>query len=247
MGGEQKITGVLLLGGDQLAEEAGTALWSMLLEVGQLYQAAGQQLAIEGKFVARHVPERLQARLDCDDCVQVGPGDVEELMKRSEGPLSGTFEHRQLAEAVRDLLRIPPDRTALVLTDLELSPPEGARYRLWESSPAGWVGSVAPMDPTYWGSQDAQRVVAVKRRARAAVGAMVGAILGFERCDNHQCFLFRRVDSVLRLDHMRVLGGEHDQVQRDEAVGYRDATTDPEEVLEVLTASDLTKDGWVAP
>ena len=247
MNEQLRITGVLLLGDDRLAEEGGGALWAMLREVGQLYQAAGHDPTFDFKFVGRHVPERVQKRADCDDCVLVEPGDVDDLMKRAEGPLSGTFEHQRLAEGVRDLLRISPEETALVLTDFELSPPAGARYRLWDSSSAGWVGSIAPMDPAYWGSHDPQRVVALKRRARAAVGAMVGAVLGFERCDNHQCFMFRRIDSVLRLDHMRVLGMEHDQLNREEALGYPDTTKDPDQVLEVASASELTKHGWVSP
>lgn len=244
---QQAITTVLLVGGEEFAEQAGIALWTMVLEVKQLYEAAGQHPVIDCRFVGRHVPERLQKQVESDHCVRVPPSDVDELMNHAEGSLAGTFEHERLAEAVRELLHLPPDVTALILTDLELSPPAGARYRLWDSSPTGWVGSVAPMDPAYWGSYDPQRVIAVKRRARAAVGAMVGSILGLERCDNHQCFMFERVDSVLRLDHMRALGKEHDQVDRDEALGYPDTSADPEQVLEVATATKLDKQGWVSP
>ena len=85
--------------------------------------------------------------------------------------------------------------------------------------PLGCVVSLAPLDPRYWGERmpHDERVGTIKRRARAAMLAIVGALVGLQRCANDRCYLFADINSVLQLDEMTHLGPEHEV----EALAFR--------------------------
>ena len=122
----------------------------------------------------------------------------------------------------------------MLVTDVELTPPPDWRYIIWDTFPLGCVVSLAPLDPRYWGERmpHDERVGTIKRRARAAMLAIVGALVGLQRCANDRCYLFADINSVLRLDEMTHLGPEHEV----EALAFRGFVdeTSPEDAQEVV-------------
>lgn len=108
---------------------------------------------------------------------------------------------------------VQPTGWTLILTDIELEPPLDWRYIIWRSFPQGAVVSTATLDPRYWREpveSEVHRVLMIKARARAACISVVGSLIGLERCSNPECFLFKDVDSLVRLDDMKFVGPEHD-------------------------------------
>ncbi len=139
----------------------------------------------------------------------------------SESDLAGMWDtikpgtladQAQIAQAVREWM--PSDGDLLVvITDELITPPPEWRYVIWDLTPSGFVMTIAPLDPEYWGDTSADaaaRLTAIKRRTRAALLSILGTALGLRRCDNPECYLFRNVESVVRLDEMRFIGPEHD-------------------------------------
>jgi hypothetical protein len=121
-----------------------------------------------------------------------------------------TVDARVLGALVQETVQ--PSGWTLIVTDIELQPPPDWRYIIWDSFPSGAVVSIATLDPAYWREPDrseTHRVRAVKKRARAACISVVGSLIGLHRCSNPECFLFSEVDSLVRLDEMKVVGPEH--------------------------------------
>ncbi len=125
-------------------------------------------------------------------------------------PQPRTVDAMLLGPAVQTLIQ--PEGLTLLVTDLELTPPNDWRYIIWDGMPLGTVASIAPLDPVYWGepfADERERARTVKHRTRAACMSIVGSLVGLERCQNEECFLYFNVDSVTRLDDWRYIGAEH--------------------------------------
>jgi predicted Zn-dependent protease len=117
----------------------------------------------------------------------------------------------QITGFVRRRIKGPARKAPLiVVTDLEITPPEGWSYVIWWSDEkGGQVVAVPPTDPGFWGTKDEDRLLTIKHRVRTAVLSIAGELLGLERCSNDRCFLYEDVDSASTLDSMMWLGPEH--------------------------------------
>jgi hypothetical protein len=132
------------------------------------------------------------------------------------GKYRRTVDHERVAELVRSELRAAVtdsgDDRLLIITDQELTPPKDWSYIIWDGTSDASVISLLPLDPQYWmASRFADREIGatIKRRLRAACICSVGEWLGMFRCEDPECFLFRDIDNVDRLDSMLRLGSEH--------------------------------------
>lgn len=154
------------------------------------------------------------------------------------GADKGIVDHVVLGGLVHQL--VEPDGTSVIVTDVEIRPPPDWRYMIWDSFPSGAVVSFAPLDPMYWyatGTDESERVATIKTRARAACLTVVGSLLGVGRCANELCFMLANVDSVLRLDEMVYLGGEHGipELEGRSFAGDSGHPAQPEGVMTIVT------------
>ena len=129
---------------------------------------------------------------------------------RAKGSLSHTYNQSKLGELARELIGpLPEPGHLLLVTDVEIEPPNGWRYIVWDDCPGGSVVSTAPTDPEYWSIRDPLRSMTFKQRVRSACCSALGVLMGLGRCGNPDCFLYSQVDSVRVLDRMIYFGGEH--------------------------------------
>jgi predicted Zn-dependent protease len=127
-----------------------------------------------------------------------------------------------LIKEVRKLIgNVPTNVPLLVVTDQELTPPPSWNYIIWDhlDKEPSFIVSIKPTDPRYWGLRST-RLPAIKQRVRAACCSAVGQMLGFSRCSNPACFLYKPVESVSNLDEMSHLGREHKEPKLS-GMGYR--------------------------
>lgn len=220
----------LLFKEEAASELLGQALWSAITEVAQFYQPDGGQSSVleftrgagltwtgaivslaprfRPHFLAPSLPVALSDGHTGPEPEQMilGP-DIDDLWR--DLPLRfGTYDHEVLGERVRELVS---DTPIVVITDQHITPPKEWRYVLWDQFLGGAVLSIAPMDPQYWGiaGPPRERVSTIKWRARAALLTITGELFGIGRCSNPHCYMFANVDSVSRLDAMRLMGPEH--------------------------------------
>jgi predicted Zn-dependent protease len=141
------------------------------------------------------------------------PSSWDEYQSRVATPTSQPhrqFDARVIGAAVQEIAK--STSWLLIVADYELTPPPTWRYIVWDVIPSGAVVSIAPIDPVYWSepvTDTTHRTKVIKMRARAACMSVIGSLLGLQRCDNPNCFLYANVDSVVRLDDMAVVGPEH--------------------------------------
>jgi hypothetical protein len=238
---------VLLVREPETLDSLGPALWATFEEVEKLYNLDRQLARFSRTCVAPEMPAGLTARIRSDDSLRPDVGEWNDLWDQCGGSYSDTIDQRCLVGRLKKMLGHTPrplNASAIVVTDEELTPPPQWRYILWEACDGVTVVSTAAMDPEYWGISDPDRLRTLKHRVRASCMCAVGMALGFDRCENEQCYLFEKVDSVLRLDLMRTIGREHREYPADEPVGYFIHEGDPAEGQEVVSAEDLQVQGW---
>lgn len=216
------LTQVLLLANPEHYESTGPALWAMLEEVALLYNVGGQVVHPVRRYVTPEPVHALEAVASQEEQLVVGSGIVPLLA--TPGRYAGTLDPEPLADRVRAMLSEYGHEagTLQVVTDQEITPPPDMRYILWQGANDWGVVSIAPMDPEYWGLLDEEPTAQIKRRARAAAISQVGSMLDLERCGNPRCFMYGNVDSVLRLDRMRLIGDEHPDFPGAGRVGFGD-------------------------
>lgn len=241
------IAQVLLLLGEESAQELGPPLWAALIEVERFYNHEHTRAKIERHYVSPFTPTtsrltsawhavarlfRSGAKLpDAFELLReanVVDGRVES--GRIRGRYSRTVDQRKLIAVVRELLGGAVEgRRLVIVTDQEMTPPPEWRYIIWDHDGDDSVISTAPTDPKYWRQRDEDRLSTIKHRVRTACLSVSGQFLGLERCNNPECFLFEDVDSVTALDFMTRLGPEHEK-KAAELVGwgFQQVTEDPE-------------------
>ncbi len=124
-----------------------------------------------------------------------------------------------VAEQIRHLLeavRPAPDDISFTVTDLELETPAGAAFVLWYVlEPAGLPNSVIfsthHLDPAAWGEPMAEelRLATIERRLAAAMINVLGLMLGYQACQDPECYLYRPIERVRRLDYLTGFVGVH--------------------------------------
>lgn len=125
-------------------------------------------------------------------------------------PLDGVGTEARSGGFTRQTVATRAERPyTLLVTDLQLTPPEDWRFIIWDGDKHNTAVSICPIDPTYWRIEDEPRIPLIKHRARVACLSTLGERIGLKRCDNARCFLYRQVESIRNLDHMVVLGAEH--------------------------------------
>ncbi len=218
---------VLLFRGQDESSTFGLPLWAAMKELTAFYKRLRPDVEFRQHYLSLHVPqivarEEGEKALNCSvisDALQ-----SEDFWHRARGGYKRCLDQQVLYAMVRDLLvsatcaeDVTRETRMLLVTDQEITPPKEWRYIIAGRAGDGVVVSIAPLNPVYWSERDPDRVATVKRRARSMCICVVGEALDFERCDNEHCFMFGNVDSVLRLDHMLMLGSEHDHP---ELTGY---------------------------
>lgn len=152
------------------------------------------------------------------------------LVENARGQFWGVYDQWKLIGIVRDQFGNQyKDDILIIITDLEITPPSGWRYVLWNLRENDAVISLAAMNPEYWGLRDRYLLTTIKRRVRASCLHVVGKFLGLRRCDNPICFLNRDVDSVTTLDGMVSLGKEH-KLEELTNLRFSEKTSDPSKV-----------------
>jgi predicted Zn-dependent protease len=242
-----RINLALLLVGDDNRGAVAESLWTMFGELSALWNTEGELVQFASFYAGTEPARGIVERSENRHLIPVPADAIDEMLATTRGTYASTIDQDALAKRMRALV----DRHGalgeelLLVTDRELTPPRGWRYILWQRTESAWVVSTAPMDPDYWGIEDPQRVRKIKQRARAACMIAVGLALGLERCENPQCFMFERVDSVTRLDVMRGIGDEHKEFPAVESVGFSPVdVTDPREEQPLAKAADLKIEGW---
>ena len=142
---------------------------------------------------------------------------------------SRTYDQGQIVRAVRkQFLPSTGDKSYIfIATDQEIRPPDNWRYILWDGVDSDTIISIAAMDPQYWGERAAYAARAVKHRFRTALINAIGQTIGMARCENEECLEFDNIDSVARLDAMRLMGKEHG-LSRLTNFGFAAETATPE-------------------
>ena len=223
---------VLLLFEEKNSSECGLALWAALNEVEAFYNTHEKRMNVRRLYISDFVPS--SGLLDTAWRKLVGPSDTSnalDLLRQEERAAPSpslaaaeksdtmTYDQERLVEVARtEILRTRFGDAALndslmIITDQPITPPRDWHYVIWDSWPPAHVKnaviSIAPLDPSYWGDSDPNRVATIKDRARTAALSVCGEFLGLQRCKNPRCFLYSLVGSVTNLDHMNRLGPEH--------------------------------------
>ena len=126
---------------------------------------------------------------------------------------------REVGRRVRDILGHLPvtaDDIKLTVTDLKMAAPAGVPFLLWHAVeepefPNNVIVSTHYMDPATWGdpmSEEARRA-AIEQRLTAAMINIMGVMLGYQPCHDPECYLYRPIERVRRLDYMRGFVGVH--------------------------------------
>jgi len=211
-GADATIALVLVLRNPRNGSELGPLLWAALQEAASLYRRAARFRNV--RFERRLLMESGQPwTFSVADNERVAVTGLDRRWRNWSSRTGGrTVDQGMLGAAIREMMGGWSHHVPLVvLTDAEITPPPDWRYIIWDSIPAGGVVSEAPLDPIYWGSSaNGQRGAVIKQRARAACCSVVGSLLGLRRCDNPSCFLFEPVEAFTQLDHMVLVGSEHD-------------------------------------
>lgn len=187
---------ILLIFDDEAYAELHDPLKAALAEVDTFYNVNARRVDIQ--------------QLDFSKPIKDGEA-LGSLWVDAKGSYPHMFDQKALGLAMEVILDPLSTKVQhhIIITDWEITPPEGLRYLIWDDCPGGDVVSLAPMDPNYWQVSDPDRIARIKHRARTACLSIVGSFLGYERCENPDCVLFANVDSVGRLDSMVLLGKEH--------------------------------------
>ena len=239
---------VLMFKEPETSLEMGEALWSAVKEVEAFYNGRGKQAEFLFTYLSEDVPEAVSSR--DDGFLSIGrfwdllfkkkvpkKGILEEAdwfpefehetsWQKARGKYLRTFNAYKIEQLVRGLLGDERmNDIPIIVIDQELTPPPNWRYIIWRAPRKGFVVSTVPTDPEYWRIQEPNRIAVIKHRIRTAIMHIVGHKLGLRYCSNERCFLFRPVDSVVRLDQMVELGPEHaDETghgsQMNELIGY---------------------------
>ena len=238
------LTQVLLLADTDRLETTGPALWAMLDEVVAIFNTGGQVVHPERRFVTPLPVPDLEAVSAENERLVLG-SDIVPLLE-GPGRFASTLDPAPLAERVMEVLAEHGHEAGslLVVTDQEITPPPEWRYILWDGGDGWSVVSTAAMDPEYWGLLDEDRTSRIKRRARAACISAVGEMLELERCRNSRCFLLGNVDSVRRLDRMRLIGDEHREFPAAGRVGFVHDEVDPAAREPVVDPTELDAEAW---
>ncbi|WP_164933649.1 hypothetical protein [Bradyrhizobium guangzhouense] len=240
-----KMIQALALFDEKTAGDCGLALWAAFHEVEEFYKRAGARIDYQRYFIAPVMPAapflwniahlvgrfipggQLQRAMDVLSSDQTRPLKLDDQL--AWGTRGRTYDQSQLALAVRNLIGpVGSDYHLMIVTDRLITPPPKWRYIIWETLEMvnASVISATPLDPDYWRDKDPDRVLTVKKRARAAVLNITGGLIGLKHCDNPACFLFDDVDSVTVLDEMKCIGPEHNLNALD-GYGFNDRQKDP--------------------
>lgn len=154
-----------------------------------------------------------------------------EHLKEVRGRFSRTYDSEKIIKLVENTIGEDEIRArAVIVIDKELTPPSQWRYVIWFNR----VISTLPIDPLYWGHQNTLRIAVIKHRVRTACLQVVGQLLGIGRCLNETCFMYRNVDSVVRLDKMLRFGDEHSSLCELANYGFDPKTSNPGETQPVV-------------
>ncbi len=225
------------------------AIWAAFKEIKAFYNTGDERLKIRCFFAAEQMENgwsllpknvsstesiwqrvvkslnetRPQARtLSPEEFIPIFRSQVDAFAKIET---RNTYESERIAIWMNDRLRQEGyEGENLIVIDQEITPPRKWRYMIW--SGRNKVVSIAPVDPAYWGMSDPHLISTIKHRVRTACLSVIGSMLHLERCDNETCFLFKNVDSVLRLDWMIHLGPEH-KLEALAGKGFLILTEDP--------------------
>jgi hypothetical protein len=233
---------VLLLRNPSAQDELGPALWAAFREVESFYNSDMRRAAFRRFFLSEQTPseqvlELLRAGQDAATPQPLWHQAPPSLWEVNGSRQVRTYDARKINASVRDLLGDQLTGTPVIVTDQELTPPPDWRYILFENR----VISLAPMDPKYWRTKDPRRVATIKHRARTTCLLNVGSLLGLGRCGNDHCFLYSNIDSVMRLDAMIKLGGEHNIVGLENR-GFEVFSDEPQAVQPIL--DHPAQQGW---
>lgn len=159
------------------------------------------------------------------------------------GKFRGVYDQWELAKQARRTIGGPKkDEVLIIITDLEITPPEGWRYILWTMIEENAVISLAAMNPEYWGSSGRSFLATVKHRTRSACLKVIGSYVDLNACENSRCFMYNKVDSVTRLDEMVLLGVEH-RLEALTNMGFSPRPSYPLEVQEIIDTTDFEPRG----
>ncbi len=238
-----RIIQLLVLFDEESVRELSPLLWAVLIETERFFNHDQPRAAFERHFISPHEPPsnmllstvRTVARLFGRDiggaqallCEQERRPYPAESEVSIQGKYAKTINQRKVWRTVRKAIGTEHDETyLLIVTDREITPPPEWRYIIWDGDgERNGIVSVAPTDPTYWRQRDPSRYATIKHRVRAACLSITGEYLGLTRCDNCSCFLYEDVGSVLTLDTMTGLGGEH-ELPRLAGLGFAVAARD---------------------
>lgn len=122
----------------------------------------------------------------------------------------------QRIAAILAHLHPQPDDVKLTITDAELETPPGAPFLLWYAlEPWGLANSVLFsthfLDPFTWGESMSEelRLATIERRLTAALINVLAIMLGHQPCQDPECYLYRPIERVRRLDYMTGFVGVH--------------------------------------
>ena len=210
--GAYSIDQVMVFSDPRRSRELGRIVWSALREVETFFRRVKPGLEVARSYLGEQGPDGIEIER---------AGNPEEYLERFYVPSSEkdrrgarrarsrTFDSTEIGSLVRQAL--PNVRgKAVVVTDLELTPPKEWRYVVFDDDGSGGaVISLAPIDPLYWSVKDPRRLATIKQRVRASAMCVTAELLGLSRCRIPRCFCFQNIDSVTRLDAMVMLGEEH--------------------------------------
>jgi len=228
---------ILLLKDEVNSRDLDRAMWAAFQEVEAFYNRDQQRARFQRFYMSKASPgswlDSVLGRWRGSNWSSI----TDDFWKKATGRYSNTCDQLRLADLVNmQLSSAESGNLRLIVTDQEITPPKGWSYIIWDEVPNGAMVSIAPTDPRYWREDEEDRVNVIKHRVRTALLCATGELLGFERCENEQCFLFSDVDSVVRLDEMVQLGDEH-QVTALAGHGYRPLVSDPTKVQDIVAFS----------
>lgn len=235
---------VLLMTEDKTSMELGPALWAAFKEVEQFYNFGRNRANFRFLRLSDSVPRgreksfksqlwnflfgrKKESGFSVEQVSLEKP--VTEQLKGARGRYSKTVDSLKIVELVGDMIAEKEFRAKIIVIDKELTPPRDWRYVIWYNR----VISTLPTDPLYWGIDDPYRIAVIKHRVRTACLSNVGSLIGLGRCLNENCFLYRNVDSVIRLDWMVKLGSEHKVVEL-ENHGFDTKSDDPAAIQSIV-------------
>ncbi|MCO6452468.1 MAG: hypothetical protein J5I90_16940 [Caldilineales bacterium] len=113
-------------------------------------------------------------------------------------------------------LRLEADDIKLIISDVQVETPPGIPFLLWhvidsDVHPNSVLFSTHFMDPAVWGDpmSEEARLAAIEQRLTAALVNVLGIMQGFKPCSDPECYLYRPIERVRRLDYMHGFVGAH--------------------------------------